>query len=294
MNVRLWIGCLFAAALAAGCKPAGPTAPSPTGPMRVVSLAPSITEIVCAVGAADQLIGRTTACDVPADVVAGIPVIGAFGVPSIEKILTVKPGMVLYADMADDSMARKLERAGLPQTRIKCTRLEDIPPAIRTVGRLVQHGKQAEELATELSRQIQAARAQAAAIEHRPSVLVLIWNDPLTAAGRNGFLSDLVSLAGGHNIGDTVNRDYFQVSGEWVLAQNPDVILCFFMAGNKAVRQTILNQSGWGRVKAVKTGRVYDGFDNNLVLRPGPRVMEGVAAIRRCLAGESTEGGSSP
>ncbi len=277
-----------------GCKPTPQSSPAPAGPVRVVSLAPSITEIVCAVGAADQLVGRSSACDVPADVVAKVPVIGAFGVPSIEKILAVKPGVVLYADIADESMAQKLERAGLPQARIKCTRLDDIPPAIQAVGRIVQREAQARELAVSLERQIQAARSKAAAVQQRPRVLVLIWNDPLTAAGRNGFLSDLVALAGGQHIGDAVNRDYFQVSGEWVLAQNPDVIFCFFMAGNKAVRQTILNQSGWSRVNAVKTGRVYDGFDNNLVLRPGPRVMEGAEAIRRCLAGESTGGGPTP
>lgn len=294
MDVRIWIGCLATAVLAAGCKPAGPIVPAPAGPVRVVSLAPSITEIVCAVGAADQLVGRSSACDVPTDVVARVPVIGAFGVPSIERILAVKPGIVLYTDIADASMAQKLERAGLPQARITCTRLDDIPPAIEAVGRTVHRETQAQELAANLTHQIQAARSRAEAINPRPRVLVLIWNDPLTAAGRNGFLSDLVALAGGQNLGDSVNRDYFQVSGEWVLAQNPDVILCFFMAGNKPVRQTILEQSGWGRVKAVQTGRVYDGFDNNLILRPGPRVMEGAEAIRRCLAGESPEGRPAP
>jgi iron complex transport system substrate-binding protein len=288
--------CALALLLAAltGCKPA-PTAVAPaTGQVRVVSLAPSITEIVCAVGAADQLVGRTSACDVPADIVARVPVIGAFGVPSIERILAVKPGIVLYADIADESMAQKLERAGLTQARIKCTRLDDIPSAIQAVGRYVHHEEEARELTATLNRQIREIRARTAALDRQPSVLVLIWNDPLTAAGRDGFLSDLVALAGGRHIGDTIHRDYFQVSSEWVLAQNPDIIFCFFMAGNRPVRQTILQQSGWGRVKAVQTGRVYDGFDNNLVLRPGPRVLEGVEAIRRCITGEAAGGGYAP
>jgi iron complex transport system substrate-binding protein len=260
----------------------------------VVSLAPNITEIVCAVGAADQLVGRTSACDVPPDVVARTPVVGDFGVPSIERILAVKPGMVLYTDIADESMGQKLSRAGLQHARIKCTRLADIPPAIQTVGRYVGHEEQAQALTADLEHRIQEVRARTASLTQRPSVLVLIWNDPLTAAGRNGFLADLVTLAGGRHIGDAIDRDYFQVSGEWVLAQNPDIIFCFFMAANRPVRQTILQQSGWGRVKAVQTGRVYDGFDNNLVLRPGPRVMAGVEAIRRCISGEATGGGYTP
>jgi iron complex transport system substrate-binding protein len=291
--LRLAIVALTAACgMLAGCKPAAPSAAPETGPVRVVSLAPNITEIVCAIGGAGQLAGRTSACDYPADVVAGISVIGEFGVPSIERLLAVKPGIVLLADIADESMSQKLTRAGLRQARITCTRLDDIPPAIETVGRHLGQVGASHALATNLIARIAALRAKAAG-GHKPRVLVLIWNDPLTAAGRNCFLSDLVALAGGQNAGDAIDRDYFQVSGEWVISQNPDIIFCFFMAANKPVRQIVLQQPGWSGVNAVRTGRVYDGFDNNLVLRPGPRVLEGAEAIRRCIAGEAT-GGSPP
>lgn len=269
----------------AGCKPAPrPSAtPLPAGPVRVVSLTPSLTEIICAIGAGDELVGRSTACDYPPDIVARVPVVGEFGVPSLERVLATKPDIVLFGDIADESMVRKLDRVGLRQARIRCTRLDDLPSAIAAVGKCVHREAQADALAADLQRRIQAVRSKAVPLDQQPRVLVLIWNDPLTAAGRNGFLSDLVALAGGRNVGDTVDRDYFQVSSEWVIAQDPDIIFCFFMANGNSVRQTILGQAGWAGVKAVKTGRVYDGFDNNLVLRPGPRLLEGLESIRHCI-----------
>ena len=283
MRIQLKAVMLTGLVLLAGCRPTpGPT-PVPSGRVRVASLAPSVTEIVCAIGAADLLVGRTTACDYPPDVVAKVPVIGGFGAPSLERLLAIRPDIVLYPDLADASIGPKLDRAGLRHARIACTRLNDIPAAIRTVGGHLHREKPANLLADELTRQIGAARASAATGQC-PRVLVLIWNDPLTAAGRNSFLSEVVALAGGRNVGDDIARDYFQVSGEWVLTRNPDVVLCFFMANGGSVRQSVMQLPGWTRVKAVETGRVYDGFDNNLILRPGPRVMEGVRAIRACLA----------
>ena len=89
-----------------------------------------------------------------------------------------------------------------------------------------------------------------------------------------------MTLAGGQNIGDEIDRDYFQVSGEWVLARDPEIIFCFFMSSGAPVSKVIMQFPGWNRVNAVKANRVYDGFDNNLVVRPGPRVMQGLMLIQ--------------
>lgn len=267
-----------------GCKPVPTPQPSSTGLPRVVSLAPSITEIVCALGATNQLVGRSSACDYPPDVVKRIPVIGNFGVPSLERLLAARPDVVLYTDLADLGLDQKLHRIGLKPARILCNRLDEIPAALVQVGQHVGRAADANRLADSLRFQIAQRRATPVALP-RPRVLVLIWNDPLTAAGKNTFISDLIALAGGQNIGDEIDRDYFQVSSEWVLARNPEIVFCFFMASGRPVREMIMGQAGWGRVRAVQTGRVYDGFDNSPVLRPGPRVMEGLALIRPYIQG---------
>jgi iron complex transport system substrate-binding protein len=246
---------------------------------RVVSLAPNITEMICAIGGTTQLVGRSSACDYPPDAVKTIPVIGDFGVPSLERLLAARPDVVIYTDLADLTLDPKLRRIGLNPVHIPCTRLNDIPPAITRLGQHLQREPEANALAGQLARQIEASRA-AVPTSPPPRVLVLIWNDPLTAAGRNTFISDLVTLAGGRNIGDEISRDYFQVSGEWVVDHDPEIIFCFFMAGKESVRQQILNRQGWSNVKAIRDGAVHDGFDNNLVVRPGPRVMQGLELIR--------------
>lgn len=245
----------------------------------MVSLAPNITEIICAIGGTNQLAGRSSACDYPPDVVKTIPIIGDFGVPSLERLLAARPDAVFYTDLADLTLDDKLKRIGLKPFHIPCTRLDEIPPAITALGRHLQRESQANLLAGQLSAQIAAARA-AIPTSPPPRVLVLIWNDPLTAAGRGTFISDLVTLAGGRNIGDAINRDYFQVSAEWVVDQDPEIIFCFFMAGKDSVRQQILSRQGWSKVTAIRNGAVHDGFDNNLVVRPGPRVMQGLELIR--------------
>lgn len=269
---------LLLATVLSGCKPVPPPA-VPAGMPRVVSLAPGLTEIICAIGGAGQLVGRTSACDFPPDTVKSIPIIGDFGVPSLERLLAARPDAVFYTDLADMTLDPKLRKIGLTPVHIPCARLDDIPAAITQIGKQLRREPAADVLADTLRRQIEACRATTPT-SPPPRVLVLIWNDPLTAAGRNTFISDLITLAGGRNIGDEIERDYFQVSGEWVLDRNPDIIFCFFMAGRDSVKEQILRKRGWDRVTAVREGCVYDGFDNNLVVRPGPRVMQGLELIR--------------
>lgn len=251
---------------------------------RVVSLAPSITEIVCAVGGVDLLVGRTSACDYPPASLSKVPIIGGFGAPSLETLIATRPTLVLDVDLADESFAAKLQAAGLRRERIRCRGLADIPDALLQAGGLLHREQAARGLADALRAQIDTLRRENAGVTNRPTVYVEIWNDPLTTVGRGTFISDLVHLAGGRNIGDEVDREYFTVSAEWVLARDPDVILCFYMMPDAGVRDQVLKRSGWQPLGAIRRGAVHDGFDNNVMLRPGPRVLEGIKAIRAALA----------
>ena len=136
-----------------------------------------------------------------------------------------------------------------------------------------------EKLASSIESRIAGYRARNTPRSHRPRVLVLIWSDPLTAVGRNSFLNELVTLAGAVNVAEDVDRDYFTVSSEWVVTQNPDAIFCFFMSNGMTERSTLESRPGWNGVSAVKTGRIYDHMDNNLILRPGPRMIQGIEVI---------------
>ena len=249
---------------------------------RVISLAPNLTEIICAIGAADQLVGRTSVCDYPPEPLRKVPVIGNFGVPSLEKVVTARPTLVVDVALEDEAVARQLTKLGLRHERITCRTLDDIPTAIRRLGTLLHHEATAEPLATQLAAGIATARKAAAAQTNAPLVFAEIWSDPPMTCGKKTFLAELITLAGGRNLGDVSERDYYAISTEWILARQPDVVLCFYMADEKHLPESFTARPGWPVLPAVKNKRIYGGFDNNLMLRPGPRALEGLRVLQKC------------
>lgn len=252
---------------------------------RVVSLAPSLTEIVYAVGGGNLMVGRTSYCNYPPEA-ASVTAVGGFGMPSFEKLVALQPTLVLEVDLAESAIAQKIDRLGLRRKRIKCSTLDDVPQAIREVAGLINCSEKGGKLARQISDEILRLRSEAASITNRPKVFVEIWGDPPQTVGKNSFVSDLVNLAGGANIGDEAANPYYQVSSEWVVSRNPDIILCLYMSSAKPVRDAVMNRSGWDGVSAVRAKRVYDGFNNDVMLRPGPRVLEGFEQLRKCIRPE--------
>lgn len=267
---------------------------SEPGAERVVSLAPNITEIVCAIGGAHHLVGRTSACNFPPEALKDVPVVGGFGDPSLDRLLSLKPTLVLDVALADEALAQKIAEIGLRRERITCSSLADIPKAVIAIGELIGHDSEAQILSADLHSIVEAFRVRSLAVKNRPRVYVEIWCDPLTTAGKASFISELITLAGGSNIGDSVSKDYFQVGPEWVLDQNPDVILCFYMTGTGDVRNAILHRSEWRNINAVRTGRVYSDLDSDLILRPGPRVLQGIAMLHSSMFRSGYSGSSLP
>ncbi len=298
--VRFLFGLLIIT-VAGACGPGRSTPSEANRPLRVISLAPNVTELICAIGAGDLLVGRTSACDYPLDAVSNVPVIGGFGDPSLELLVQAQPTLVVAADMADKSMAAKIESFGIRFVQIPCARIEEIPAAMEELGRLLDRASIARQAAERLRAQLKRLEAASAPLTNRPSVFVEIWSDPLTTAGRSSYLSELVRLSGGMNAGDDVEKPYFQTSSEWVIRRNPDIILCFRMGGEGAGCDAVSKRPGWKQIRAVKTGRVYDHLNPDVMLRPGPRVAEAIATLQDILlplqkanGAPQTDAGASP
>ncbi len=254
----------------------------------IVSLTPSITEMIYAIGAGKQLIGRTSACDWPADV-EKIQVVGAFGKPSLEVLASLSPDLVLDTDLADENMGVRITELDIRREHLTVRIPEDIPPALRKLGKLTGNTEKADSLASVIEQGLEKFRKQVETVASRPKVYLEIWDDPLWTGGKNSYVSALITYAGGKNIGDAVEKEYFKASPEWVITENPDIIACMYMSREGNVVSKVISRSGWAHIGAVKNGKVYDNFDNSIFLRPGPRILEGIEQLRRIIDATSDE-----
>jgi iron complex transport system substrate-binding protein len=270
---------LLLSALAGCTRQSHETQGDVKNPRRIVSLAPSLTEMLYAIGAGDQLVGRTSACDWPVEA-KKVPVIGSFGRPSLEVLAAAKPDLVVDVDLADEQIGRKIAAMNIRRVPIRCKSPEDVPPALRKLGMLTGHVRQADSLAEVIQKGLASFRSEAERKIQKTGVYLEIWNDPLWTGGRHSFTSSMISYAGGRNIGDVVDKEYFEVSPEWVIRENPEVIACMYMSKKSPAGESVKNRPGWSGINAVRNGRVYGDFDNNIYLRPGPRVLEGIASLK--------------
>jgi iron complex transport system substrate-binding protein len=247
------------------------------GPQRVVSLAPSVTETLFALGFGDRLVGVTTSCDYPAEA-RKIPKIGGFMSPSLETIVAKRPDVVIGVSSATDpAKAREMERLGLRVTLISLASVSDILSSIKSIARFLGRPQAGEKLVRKITLQMDQVRERVASAPRR-STLLLVGLRPLIAVGGKNFIDELITLAGGKNIASDADQPWLNLPDEYVVAKAPQVII---QAGMGSERGTSLQY--WGDLKsipAVKEGRVYS-YPSDKILRPGPRVGEGLEEIAR-------------
>jgi len=247
--------------------------------MRLVSTAPHLTECVCAIGAGHLLVGRTATCDYPPEVVSEIPITGDFAVPWLEPLLAVRPTHVLETVLSDPALRDRLTALNIPVVHVPCTRLDQVPDALRQLGALCDRSTRANQLADEIQSGIERTRQASSSRQTRPRVLLLFAPDVPITAGRNAFVTTLLELAGGVSAGNDLKADYPRVSLEWIIEQDPDLLLCIFETALPPL-EVYAGQTGWRSLRAVRSGRVYTVADLNTVSRPGPRVLDGIAQIK--------------
>ncbi|NMW21660.1 MAG: cobalamin-binding protein [Chlorobiaceae bacterium] len=279
--------CTLLLFITSGCTPKqAKYAEHQAGKPRIISLAPSLTEMIFAIGAGDQLVGRTNACDWPA-AAARVPVIGAFGRPSLELLASIHPDLVVDVDLAEKETGKKISALGIRRESFSCKTPDDIPVVLRKLGIVTGHTREADSLALSITAGLakfkMRAEEEAQKVKKHNTIYLEIWNDPFWTGGKGSYTSALIAYAGGENIGDVVHKEYFEISQEWVIKKNPEVIACMYMAKKSSAAIDLMQRPGWNNIAAVKNQRVYDHFDNSLFLRPGPRVLEGVEQLYRTI-----------
>ncbi|MGD0878921.1 MAG: cobalamin-binding protein [Anaerolineales bacterium] len=257
--------------------------PSPA--QHIVSLAPSNTEILFAVGAGSQVVGRDTLSDYPPQAKAVADIGGSMGNFNTEAIVALHPDLVLVAEINAPELVASLEKLGLTVYYLKNpVTLEGMYANLETVGTLTGHAADAATLVASLKARVAAVDAKVATAISRPSVYYeLDGTDPTKpyTSGGGTFVDQLIQRAGGVNVFTQLKDQWPQISLEQLLVDNPQIIIL----GDSAYGETpdkVIARSGWGNLQAVKNKQVFP-FDDNLVSRPGPRLVDGLEALARLI-----------
>jgi len=237
-------------------------------PQRIISLAPSNTEILFALGLGDKVVGVTDWCNYPPEALEKEK-IGGYADPNIEKIVALNPDLILAGYGNPIEVVNGLDALGLRVFGIKTVDLNDLLNDIRRVGEITDKEVEAQALASEMATAIEAVTDVTSELGERPRVFYLLWYDPLWTAGSGTFIHELIEKAGGMNICQNLTG-YPEIGLEYVLASDPEVIItsqwCYDWA---------LNATELASTNAVQTGRIYTCNDD-LVQRPGPRLVKGL------------------
>jgi len=237
-------------------------------PQRIVSIAPSNTEILFALGLGNKVVGVTDWCDYPPEALDKEKV-GGYDTPDIEKIDALNPDLILAAHGTPIDVIHTLEGLGLTVFGIKSTDLDDLLNDIRTVGNITGKEVEAQALTSEMESRIEAVTDATSELKERPRVFYVVWHDPLWTAGSDTFIHELIRKAGGVNVCQNITG-YSTISIEEVVARNPEVIIASEWSFEWAQNETLLQGTN-----ASQSGRIYQG-DDNLVQRPGPRLVDGL------------------
>jgi len=270
-------------ALVLGCTKAKPAAR--TGPaQRIVSLSPSTTEAVYAVGAGATMVGRSRYCNFPPEV-SSLPQVGGYVDPSFEAILALQPDLVIGArGPAGSALTERLESRGIATYFPPTESFDAIDAMLLGIGE--RTGRAEPGRAT-----VDAVRKRIATIERavaplpRTRVLVVFGVDPLSVAGPSSFPDEMIRRAGGTNV-ISEGEAYPKIGVERVLALDPEVIVNAAMMEERASERLRKDAPGWSRVRAVQADRVTTITDE-AVLRPGPRIGDGLALLAKALHPEA-------
>lgn len=241
----------------------------PSRPLRIVSLAPSVTEVLFALGAGDRVVGVTSYCDYPPEA-REKQAVGDTLKPSVEKIVAVKADLVIISTASQvEASFRRLEELGIAVYVTNPRGIDEVIESIEKLGELIDASEPARQLADDLRRRIDTVRTRVAGAA-RPSVLVILGTEPLITVGAQSFINDLVNRAGARSISAEEQADYPQYSIETVIAKQPEIIL--LQAGGNDLTARLR------QTPAARSNRVYH-IDDDLLLRPGPRIVEGLEQL---------------
>ena len=257
-------------------------------PMRIISLAPSNTEILFALGLGDRVVGVTSFCDYPEEAKSK-EIVGDYSGHNLERIIELEPDLVLVYGPGDEEENRILREAGIHVLGFLSETMEDIIQDIETIGKATGRNEEARDIINSIreKRDYVVEKVKEAG---EVSVFYEIWHDPLMGAGKGSFMDELITLAGGNNIANDTDGAYPQYDLEQLIERDPQVYLASKDTDDKTI-ESIKTRPGYDAISAIKNHRIYlfEGNEANLVSRPGPRIGEALEVVAKAIHPELFE-----
>ncbi len=277
-------------------------------PKRIVSLSPSSTEILFAVGAGPKVVGVTDYCNYPHNLKARIETeelkrIGGYWNPSIEAIVELKPDLVLVSTAKctektneckvnckrrceiTSQVAAQLGSLGLKVLILGPHSMNDVLDDILLVGRASGNAVEASSLVGKLKQRIEIVVRRSKAASHKPRVYFEVWNHPYISVSSETWIGDLINLAGGKNIFGEAASEWPIINPEDIIQRNPDIIVFPFVPGVPRFWgsfEDVKKRPGWKNINAVKNGNIYD-VPRDFISRPGPRLVEALEMLEKII-----------
>jgi len=244
-------------------------------PQRIVSLAPANTEILYALNLGDKLVGVSSYCNYPPPC-ANKEKVGDFSNPNIEKIVALKPDLILAAGLEQDPAVAKLKKLGFTVYVIDPQDFSQLFDSITRIGELTGTGSVALILNQSIKARIAKLRqALGTSVTEPLKIFIEISVQPLMTASRYTFLDEMINLLRAKNVAGDLPRPYCRISEEIVIRQNPDHIILT----SPHSRSYFTANKAWSKTTAVQQNHLIDTVDPDLLLRPGPRLIDGLEQL---------------
>jgi len=257
----------------------------PAPPQRIVSVAPSVTEVLFAMGLGEKVVGVSTYCNYPAEALKKEKV-GGYLTPSLEKILALRPDLVIgTADGNLKAFVNKLAGLGIPVYITSPRSVSGVITSIEHIGEATFSQLAAKKVVDSMKRKMETIRGK---VQGRPRLRVLhvMAYDPLISSAKGTFVDDLIRLAGGINVAESAKGKHPRYSMEEVIAQDPEVILLSSMKSKDPLAEQRQWWNRWKEISAVHSGRIRV-IDADLIHRPSPRIVEGLEEMAKAIHPEA-------
>jgi iron complex transport system substrate-binding protein len=259
----------------------------PEHPRRIVSLAPSITEIIYALGQQDRLKGVTLFSDYP-DAAKTLPTVGSYVHLDLEKIVALKPDLcIAIKDGNPKEVIDRLDSLKIPVYAVDPKNLDSVMETLQEMARLLGADDKAESLIRRMKVRIGRVTSKIATTNYRPRVFFQIGISPIVSVGSDTFIHEIIVRAGGKNLA-AGNIPYPRFSQEQVLGLSPEVLILTSMARTGAFERAKAKWERWPQLDAVRSGRIHL-VDSNLFDRPSPRLVEALEVMARLIHPELFE-----